>query len=87
MIVRTKIPAIGKIQGVVVHCLTRSYTRPDESIYAAPKERGCLQVSFTLPWEREAELRQHGMETHLDCADNGLTKLVALRVEVPAEDC
>jgi len=87
MIVKTKIPAIGEIQGVVVKCLTRSYARPDESIYAAPKERGFLQVRFTLPWERESELRQRGLPTFLDCVDEGRTRLVGSHVEVPAEDC
>ncbi len=87
MIVRTILPGIGEIRGTVVQCLTQTYARPDESIYAAPKEHGHLRVRFTLPWEREVELRQHRMETWLDCADNGMTKLVASYAEVPAKDC
>lgn len=88
MIVRTKIPAIGEIRGVVVQCRTQSYTDHDDTTFGGTtREHGHLRVRFTLPWEREPELRRYGMEAWLDCADNGMIKLVASYAEVRAKDC
>ncbi len=86
MIVRTNLQGIGEIQGMVTQCTRRFYADLDEPVSMA-RDRGCLQVRFTLPWEREAELRQRGLETHLDFADEGRTKLVASYAEVEDRDC
>ncbi len=86
MIVRTNFQGIGEILGLVTQCTRRFYADLDEPGSMA-RDRGCLRVRFTLPWERESELRQRGLPTFLDCADEGRTRLVGSHVEVPAEDC